>query len=419
MLTQTGLRILVVDDEPDLETLVVQKFRRQIRDGSVSFVFAQDGVEALQVVEGEGGVDLVVSDINMPRLDGLALLARLQQIPDAPSTVIVSAYGDMANIRTAMNHGAFDFLTKPIDFTDLELTMAKTMRHVAVLRDARARQHAAERAHAALSRYFSPNLAARLAADDGALDLAGQWRQVTSVFTDIKGFSRLVQTMEARALGVLLNDYLAGMTNVVFRHEGTVAKIIGDALHILFGAPGDQPDHPARAVACALELDAFAQDFRAKTTKTGIALGTTRIGAHTGRAIVGNFGGTRFFDYTAYGETINLAARLESANKALGTRTCVSKALADQVPGFVGRPVGELILRGHSVPMLCFEPLPPDQVAATIDGYLAAYQMMESGDDGAMAAFASLVGTRPDDSLAGFHLRRLLNGEKGTRIALE
>ena len=108
-------------------------------------------------------VDMVVADINMPRMDGLSLLQKLQESEEKLSTIIVSAYGDMANIRTAMNRGAFDFLTKPIDFLDLETTIAKTIRHIEVLREARRRQAEAERAHASLSRYFSPNLAERLA----------------------------------------------------------------------------------------------------------------------------------------------------------------------------------------------------------------------------------------------------------------
>ena len=110
--------ILFVDDEPDLEALILQKFRRQIREGAVEVIFAHDGLEALQTLEQNPNVDMVVSDINMPRMDGLSLLARLQEAEDTDrkSTIIVSAYGDMSNIRTAMNRGAFDFLTKPIDF---------------------------------------------------------------------------------------------------------------------------------------------------------------------------------------------------------------------------------------------------------------------------------------------------------------
>ena len=156
--------ILVVDDEPDLEALVLQKFRKQIRDGAVAFVFAHDGIEALQSIEDHPHVDMVVSDINMPRMDGLSLLQKLQEAEDKKSTIIVSAYGDMSNIRTAMNRGAFDFLTKPIDFGDLEMTIDKTIRHVEMMREARRRQFEAERAHASLSRYFSPQIASRLAA---------------------------------------------------------------------------------------------------------------------------------------------------------------------------------------------------------------------------------------------------------------
>src|SRR6202043_98609 len=105
------------------------------------------------------------------------------------STVLVSAYGDMTNIRTAMNRGAFDFLTKPIDFLDFETTIAKTIRHIEVLREARRRQAEAERAHATLSRYFSPNLAEQLAGDADALDLGGQRREIATLFTDIASFT--------------------------------------------------------------------------------------------------------------------------------------------------------------------------------------------------------------------------------------
>ena len=118
----------------------MQKFRRQICDGAVTFVFAHDGIEALQMIEQHPHVDMVVSDINMPRMDGLSLLQKLQEADDKKSTIIVSAYGDMRNIRTAMNRGAFDFLTKPIDFSDLEMTIDKTIRHVVMMREARRRQ---------------------------------------------------------------------------------------------------------------------------------------------------------------------------------------------------------------------------------------------------------------------------------------
>jgi class 3 adenylate cyclase len=412
--------ILVVDDEPDLETLVLQKFRRQIRDGVISFVFARDGVEALQSLESRPDVDLVISDINMPRMDGLSLLQKLQEADDKKSTIIVSAYGDMSNIRTAMNRGAFDFLTKPIDFSDFEATIGKTMRHVEMLRDARARQAAAERAHAALSRFFSPQIASRLALEGEAAGMTVHRRDIATIFTDITSFTSLVETVAPDVLSGLLNDYMGGMTEIVFSREGTVAKIIGDSIQVLFNAPGDQPDHSPRAVACALDLDAWAEQFRKACGEKGIAFGATRLGVHAGPALVGNFGGGRLFDYTAYGDTVNAAARLQSANKRLGTRICASAAVVNDVPGFKGRPIGDLMLRGRSETLRTYEPLAADAVdAGTLAAYTDAFAKLEAGDASAMPAFAALVGAHPNDVLAGLHLKRLLNGEKGVRIAVE
>ena len=413
-------QILVVDDEPDLEALILQKFRHQIRDGAVAFLFARDGVDALTVLKGNGAIDMVVTDINMPRMDGLSLLQKLQDGEEKVSTIVVSAYGDMSNIRTAINRGAFDFLTKPIDFPDLEATLAKTIRHIQILREARERQATAERAHASLSRYFSPNLAQRLVSDTEALDLRGQRREIATLFTDIANFTTLVETIEPDVLGPLLNEYLVGMTNVVFAHDGTLAKIIGDAVHVMFGAPGEQPDQATRAVACALALDEFAQSFRERWQRKGIALGVTRIGAHAGLALVGNFGGDRFFDYTAYGDTINVTARLETANKQLGTRVCVSATLAGKVADFRGRPMGDLVLRGRTEALRAFEPVSgEDYKSDAMNGYREAFAKLEANDPSALAAFAAHVGKNPDDQLAGFHLKRLLNGAAGTRIVLE
>jgi class 3 adenylate cyclase len=246
------------------------------------------------------------------------------------------------------------------------------------------------------------------------------WREVATIFTDITGFTSLVETVAPEVLGALLNEYVGGMTDIVFAHEGTVAKIIGDAIQILFNAPGDQPDYVTRAIACAHDLDAWAQAFRERWKARAVNFGATRIGVHAGPALVGNFGGSRFFDYTAYGDTINTAARLEAANKFLGTRICVSAVIAAGTQKFQGRPVGDLLLRGRSEPLRAYEPLPPAAFeAAATTQYAQAFARLEAGDAAAMPAFAALVGSHADDALAGFHLRRLLNGAKGVRMQLE
>ncbi len=129
-------KILVVDDEPDLQPLVLQRMRRNIRAGRYTFVFAGNGVEAIEQLNADRSIDMVLSDINMPRMDGLTLLEQIPKVDPNIRSVIISAYGDMRNIRTAMNRGAFDFVTKPLDFKDLQVTIDRTLRHMAEWRDA-------------------------------------------------------------------------------------------------------------------------------------------------------------------------------------------------------------------------------------------------------------------------------------------
>ncbi len=135
-MTTSPVRLLVVDDEEDLELLIRQKFRRRIRKGEFDFVFARNGQEALEKLAENPDIHLVLSDINMPVMDGLALLSKLEDTNPDVQAVIVSAYGDMENIRTAMNRGAFDFVTKPINFDDLDITIEKTLNHIRVLETA-------------------------------------------------------------------------------------------------------------------------------------------------------------------------------------------------------------------------------------------------------------------------------------------
>jgi adenylate cyclase len=413
-------RILVVDDEPDLELLIVQRFRRQIREGQFSFAFASDGVDALATLADAAEFDMVLCDINMPRMDGLTLLGRLQERDDHLATVIVSAYGDMVNIRTAMNRGAFDFITKPIDFADLETTIEKTLRNRAITLGYRRRQQAAERARAQLARYFSPSLVEMLAAEADDIDLGAQRRDITAMFTDVTNFTSLVERLAPATIGPLLNDYFAGMTEIVFDHGGALVKIIGDGMNILFGAPADQPDHAERAVTCALALDVHAEGFRARWRDKGVEIGATRFGIHAGPALVGNFGGGRFFDYTAYGDTINIAARLEAANKQLGTRICVSGSVVERIAGFRGRPVGSVLLRGRSGALPAHEPLTVERHAHVLTAeYLAAYAKVEACDAVALPAFAALLGRDSSDGLVGFHLKRLLAGDTGVQVVLE
>ena len=135
-------KILMVDDEPDLKPLVMSRMRRDIRAGRYEFIFAEDGVEAVGILSSDRDIDIIITDINMPRMDGLTLLSEISKINPDTVTIVVSAYGDMPNIRTAMNRGAFDFVTKPINFQDFRLTISRTLSH---LEEWRGAQSAKER----------------------------------------------------------------------------------------------------------------------------------------------------------------------------------------------------------------------------------------------------------------------------------
>jgi len=412
-------KILVVDDEPDLESLVTQKYRREIREGEMDFLFASNGEDALSMLGNNADVDIILSDINMPIMDGLTLLRRLQEFDNKLKTVIVSAYGDMRNIRTAMNLGAFDFVTKPIDFADLELTINKTISDLQSLREIHRLRESAEKAKLNLSRYFSPNLVKQLLESPESLTLDGERRELTFVFTDLADFTPLVEALAPSVIVPLLNEYLDEMTKIVFRRGGTVDKVVGDAVHAIFGAPLELADHAAKGVACAMEMDQFAEKFRAGKNAQNIPLGLTRIGVHTGLAMVGNFGGDQFFDYTAHGDAINTAARLECANKYLGTRICVSEQVVGQIPDFTGRPIGTVLLPGKFGQLKLFEPLTVERMeSAAVKAYKEAFSKLEAGDSSAKQAFAAVVGGYGDDPLASYHLRRTLAGESGVNITL-
>src|SRR5437016_7194771 len=243
-------KILAVDDEVDFETLIRQRFRRQIRAEEFAFRFAHHGEEALAVLDAEPDIGLLLLDINMPVMDGLTLLAELQQRQSAVRAIIVSAYGDMVNIRTAMNRGAFDFVTKPVDLNDLEITIRKTLDDIARTHELERRRAAAERARTNLSRYFSPNLVELLAERDEPLG-AVRRQTVAVLFVDIVGFTRMAERLAPEAVVTMLREFHDRMTAQIFACGGTVEKYIGDAIFAVFGLPDASTDDPLNALRCA------------------------------------------------------------------------------------------------------------------------------------------------------------------------
>jgi adenylate cyclase len=271
----------------------------------------------------------------------------------------------------------------------------------------------------AFSSYVSPQLVEQLVEHPQTLRLGAERRPCSFIFTDLADFTTLTEQLDPARLVELLNAYLDGMIEVAFRHGGTVDKIVGDAVLVMFSAPVEQSDHAARALRCALAMDRFARDFAAARRAEGLALGDTRIGVHSGVATVGNFGGRRRFDYTAFGDVINTAARLETANKSLGTRVCASAAVLAQCPDMPARPIGTLLLKGKTVGIEAFEPL-ADKVADSprIVAYRRAFQQLATDPSAAWDAFRQLARRFPDDPLIAFHHQRLSRGETGMLIDL-
>jgi class 3 adenylate cyclase/CHASE2 domain-containing sensor protein len=261
----------------------------------------------------------------------------------------------------------------------------------------------------AFEQYRAPSMVRRLARDPAALRLGGERREITCLFTDLAGFTTLSEQLPPERLVAVLTAYMEGVLALVLEHEGTIDKLIGDAVHAFWNAPENQPDHARRALLTALAIDRFAEAFRAEQHALGIPLGVTRIGVHSGPAVVGNFGGRQRVDYTPMGDVVNTAARLESVNKQLGTRICVGEAVALACPDIATRPVGDLVLVGKTQPLATRTP-------GADPAYEAAYALLARGDPAAAAAFEPLA---PGDPLAAFHLERLRRGESGARVVLE
>ena len=283
------------------------------------------------------------------------------------------------------------------------------------------RRDSAERRflESAFGKYVSPAVVRDIVADPSHLRLGGERREVTCVFTDLEGFTNLSESLSPEQLAPLLNEYLDTMCNLFVDHGATIDKVIGDAVVGFFGAPSLQANQSGQAVALAFAIDEFSQAFREAQLNHGVKLGITRIGVHGGPAIVGNFGGERFFDYTAIGDTVNTAARLEGANKYLGTRICVSEFVAKAAPQLF-RPSGILTVKGRSTGIATYEPL-KSGAAETIylEAYRKAYAAMAGKSRAAATAFERLSREHPGDRLVAFHRRRLAEGQIGAQIVLE
>lgn len=347
---QPPAKILVVDDEPDLADLIRQKFRRQIRKGDFEFLFANDGEEALAQLRANRDVDLVLTDINMPGMDGLTLLGELSRLEGEEAVigaVVVTAYGDMMNIRVAMNQGAFDFLTKPIDLEDLEVTVEKA---VAMVRE----QKQADHARKTVGRYLSDEVAETLLASPEATELGGERRRITILFSDLRGFSALSEQLPPERVVEVLNVYLGTMAEVIGEYGGTIDEYLGDGILVLFGAPVEREDHARRAVACALAMQLAMKTVNLHVESLRLPRLQMGIGVNTGDVVVGNIGSQRRMKYGVVGSPVNMAGRIEAAT--VGGQILIARSTRDEAGEDVEvRRTLRLAAKGFSRPIPMYE----------------------------------------------------------------
>jgi len=338
-------KILVADDEIDLETLIRQKFRQKIREQKYEFVFAINGNDALQKLLEHPDIDIVLSDINMPEMDGLTLLTKLNEENPLVKAVMVSAYGDMDNIRTAMNRGAFDFITKPVNFEDLEVTMEKTIGHVKQLKET--------------LRAVKENNILKMYVDENVLNFMGTREYENSLtdnetiegsvaFIDICGFTAISENESPDTVVKMLNTYFDVMVKEIIAQNGIVDKFIGDCIMAVF--KGDF--HLDRAIDAALAirntLEALPADhsFSPKVS----------IGINSGEMVSGNIGSAtlRRLDYTVIGDMVNTAQRLQSVagkNQILIPQACYEKVKQS----FNCREVGVSALKNKAEEVVLYE----------------------------------------------------------------
>ncbi|MBS4062991.1 MAG: response regulator [Chitinophagaceae bacterium] len=338
-------KILVADDEQDLEVLIKQKFRQKIRDQVYEFVFAINGKEALQKLQEHSDIDMILSDINMPEMDGLTLLSKLGETNPLLKSVIVSAYGDMDNIRTAMNRGAFDFITKPINFDDLNITMEKTLKQVEQLKTTLQ----AIKENNILKMYVDANVLSFMGTREYEQSLTdNETVEATVAFIDICEFTAISEKETPDTVVHMLNRYFDLMVKEIISQNGIVDKFMGDCIMAVF--KGNY--HLDRAIDACLAIRNRIESLPSEHSFSP----KVAIGIHSGEMISGNIGSAalRRLDYTVIGDVVNTAQRLQG--KAGNNQILITEESYEKVKqSFECNKIGSTVLKNKEAEVVLYE----------------------------------------------------------------
>ncbi len=342
-------KILVVDDEADLELLVKQKFRRKIRENVYEFIFAQNGEDALEKLMENPDVDVLLSDINMPVMDGLTLLTKLAESNPILKAVMVSAYGDMQNIRTAMNRGAFDFVCKPVDFEDLDVTIEKTLQHVLQVRSTLD----AIKENNILKMYVDENVLNFMTSKEFEKSLLeNETVDATVMFIDICGFTAITENVPANVVVDIINRLFDKIVQEVISQKGHVDKFMGDAVMAVFRGSY----HLDRAIDAAIAIREQLKTVEEIVSGANVFKPDVSIGINSGEMVSGNIGSASLkrLDYTVIGDAVNLAQRLQSAAKA-GQIVITEEVYHRAKESFKCQHIGEVSLKNKAKPVVIYE----------------------------------------------------------------
>ena len=382
-------KILIVDDEPNTLDLMQQLFRKQIQSSAYEFIAAFNGEEALEMLRQHPDTDVVLSDINMPKMDGLTFLSRVGEVNSLVKVIIVSAYGDMNNIRTAMNRGAHDFLVKPYNFQDLKATLEKTLKHVGELRR--------------MLRSTEENDLLRMFVNGGVVDrvlsmvrepreVAGERVEGTVVFIDVEDFTPVIQGEQPVAAIRRLNANFEVIVPELTAHGGVVDKFVGDAVMAVFQGQG----HLERALGACLSA---RQQLRAMAFRNGdqsaYAHGVC-ISVASGELLSGSIGARSLgrLDYTVLGSVVNTAAWL--AGLAKRDQILVRADLGARLePAFECQAVGPVQLPGSSVWVPILEVISRKQLVVSSKEPTASFESSKESVQPALAALSAA----PDEEL--------------------
>ncbi|CAN95997.1 MULTISPECIES: protein kinase domain-containing protein [Sorangium] len=312
-------KILIVDDEPDMQLLLKMHFRQNKKSSAYELIFADNGQHAIEELRRHPDIDVVVADINMPVMDGITLLERIPEVNPLARTVIVSAYGDMTNIRRAMNRGAFDFLFKPLDFADLETTLEKSLRSAEQQRQ----KAQANEENDILRKFTNAALVERLRALGPAGAAASEALEATVAFIDVFRFTRVAQERPPAEATRLLNANFEVIVPELLAQGGIVDKFMGDAVMAVFHGP----EHLDRALsACIAVREQLATVARRTGNDSPYAHGVC-AGVSTGSVLAAEVGSHACarLGYTVLGQAVNAASHL--ARAALSGEILVDEAV--------------------------------------------------------------------------------------------